>query len=146
MSGLVFLSLRILLVVCLYAFLGLAFFTIWSDLKRQSEIITLNKVPILTLTLQDGSHSFHFTRPGVHIGRDPACDCLLDDQTVSSQHAYLSFHHSQWWLEDLGSTNGTFLNELPVSTPMVVTMGDRVRCGQVNLDITIDASQGKQEK
>lgn len=146
MSGLVFLSLRILLVVCLYAFLGLAIFTIWSDLKHQSEIITQNKVPVLTLTLPDGGQSFRFSRPGVHIGRDPACDCLLDDHTVSSQHAYMSFHNSQWWLEDLGSTNGTFLNEIPVAAPMVVTMGDRIRCGQVNLDITIEAGQDKQEK
>jgi pSer/pThr/pTyr-binding forkhead associated (FHA) protein len=146
MSGLVFLALRIILVICLYAFLAWAFYTMWNDLKRQSEVITFNKVPALTLTRLDGAGKFRFSKAEVHIGRDPACDCLLEDQTVSSQHAFLSFHHNQWWLEDLGSTNGTFLNRLPVTSPMVVTIGDQIRCGQVNLDITIDGGETKQEQ
>ena len=141
MSGLVFLALRLVLVVCLYAFLAGAFYTIWIDLKRQSEIITSHKIPALTLSRFDDKRSFHFSKPEVRIGRDPACDCLLEDQTVSTQHAYLSFHHNQWWLEDLGSTNGTFLNQTPVSAPMVVTLGDQIRCGQVNLGISIDVRE-----
>jgi FHA domain len=145
MSGYVFLALRFLLVICLYGFLAWAFYTVWRDLKRQSEFLTFNKVPALTLSLPDGSGSFHFSKPEVHIGRDPACDCLLEDQTVSSQHAFLSFHHNQWWLEDLGSTNGTFLNQTPVSTPVVVTLGDQIRCGQVNLNISIDSRENRQE-
>ncbi len=146
MSGLVFLALRLILVICLYAFLGWAFYTIWVDLKRQSEKLAFLKVPVLTLTRQDGKGTYHFSRAEVHIGRDPACDCSLEDQTVSTQHAQLSYHHNQWWLEDLGSTNGTFLNQAPVSAPMVVTIGDRIRCGQVNLDISIDGVETKQEQ
>jgi pSer/pThr/pTyr-binding forkhead associated (FHA) protein len=146
MSGVVFLVLRLVLVICLYAFLAWAFYTLWIDLRRQSEIITFRKVPALTLTRQDGNGVFHFSRTEVHIGRDPACDCQLEDQTVSTQHAFLSFHHNQWWLEDLGSTNGTFLNQTPVTAPMVITIGDQIRCGQVNLDIFIDGREKGQEQ
>ena len=146
MSGLVFLALRLILVISLYAFLAWAFYTIWVDLKRQSERLAFLKMPVLTLTRQDGKGTYHFSRSEVHIGRDPACDCSLEDQTVSTQHAQLSYHHNQWWLEDLGSTNGTFLNQAPVSAPMVVTIGDRIRCGQVNLEITIDGLETKQEQ
>jgi hypothetical protein len=146
MSGVVFLALRLVLVLCLYAFLAWAFYTIWVDLRRQSEVLTFHKVPALTLTRQDGKLAYHFSKPEVHIGRDPASDCALEDQTVSIQHAYLSFHHNQWWLEDLGSTNGTFLNQAPVSAPMVVTMGDLIRCGQVCLEISIIGLEPKQEQ
>ncbi len=146
MSGLFFLALRLVMVLCLYAFLAWAFYTIWVDLRRQGEMLAFQKVPALTLTRQDGKGTYHFSKPEVHIGRDPACDCSLEDQTVSTQHAYLSFHHNQWWLEDLGSTNGTFLNQAPVSAPMVVTIGDQIRCGQVCLEITINGSQTKQEQ
>jgi pSer/pThr/pTyr-binding forkhead associated (FHA) protein len=145
MSGLVFLALRLILVVCLYAFLAWAFYTIWIDLKRQSEIITLHKIPALTLTRLDDKRSFHFSRPEIYIGRDPACDCLLEDQTVSTRHAHLSFHHNQWWLEDLGATNGTLLNQALVTSPVVITEGDQIRCGQVVLDVSIDGKDNQQE-
>jgi pSer/pThr/pTyr-binding forkhead associated (FHA) protein len=60
---------------------------------------------------------------------------LLDDPTVSNTHARLSYHHGQWWLEDLRSTNGTFLNDEAVASPLVVTDGDVVRCGQVQFTL-----------
>ena len=145
MSGLVFLALRLILVVCLYAFLAVAFYTIWIDLKRQSEIITSHKIPALTLTRLDDKRSFHHTKPEVRIGRDQACDCLLEDQTVSTQHALLSYHHNQWWLEDLGATNGTFLNQALVSSPVVITEGDQIRCGQVVLGVSIDGKDDQKE-
>ncbi len=145
MSGVVFLALRLLLIACLYAFLGWAFYTIWIDIKRQSEVLTFHKVPLLTLSLPDG-RSFHYSRPEVRIGRDLACDCRLEDKTVSTQHAHLSFHQNQWWLEDLGSTNGTFLNQAPVTAPLVVTTGDQIRCGQISLSISIAIEENEQEQ
>ena len=44
------------------------------------------------------------------IGRDTHCDLSVMDEALSAHHARITFHHGQWWLEDLNSTNGTFLN------------------------------------
>ena len=61
----------------------------------------------------------------------------MDDQTVSSQHARLAYRKQQWWLEDLASTNGTFLNGEAVTTPVVITHGDELRLGHLGVRIEI---------
>jgi FHA domain len=139
MSGSVLLALRIALVLALYSFLAWAFVILWQDLKRHSLQLAPRQHPALTLLYQmeDETRSLRFSAPEVTIGRDPSCDFSLDDKTVSAQHARLSYRQGQWWVEDLHSTNGTYLNEDPLSSPLVVTSGDQVRCGQVILDIAI---------
>jgi pSer/pThr/pTyr-binding forkhead associated (FHA) protein len=143
MSGIVLLILRILLVIALYAFLGWALLTLWRDLKRQGSQFIQRKPPAVTLLYQfaDETHSLRFNLPDVTIGRDPASDFSIDDKTVSAKHARLAFRQGQWWVEDLQSTNGTYLNDEPVSSPLVVTSGDQIRCGQVLLDIAIGESE-----
>jgi len=137
MSGQVLLGLRILLALSLYIFLGWALLTLWLDLRRQGKVLATHRAPPIALLSSDGELAFHFDRTVVSIGRDLACDCPFQDQTVSAQHARLSYHHNQWWIEDLGSTNGTFLNHEPVSSPLVVTQGDELRIGQVVLRISL---------
>jgi pSer/pThr/pTyr-binding forkhead associated (FHA) protein len=132
MSGIIFLILRFLLALALFAFLGYVLWTLWRDLKRQEEFLASRRLPPMQVALADGSQP-RFSTPEVVIGRDPACEIALEDPTVSNKHARLSYHHAQWWLEDLQSTNGTFLNGQAVSSPQVVTAGDVVCCGQVEL-------------
>ncbi len=134
MSGIVFLIVRILLALALFAFLGYVLWTLWRDMRQQDEILASRRLPPIRLSLADGSLR-QFSTPEVVIGRDPSCEIPLDDPTVSNNHARLSYHHGQWWLEDLHSTNGTFLNGEAVSAPLVVTGGDVVRCGQVELKL-----------
>jgi pSer/pThr/pTyr-binding forkhead associated (FHA) protein len=141
MSGPILLILRALLALALYAFLGWALFTLWRDLKRQSELLASRQPPDLTLTLADGI-SWRYATAEIILGRDPACDCCLDDPTVSTRHARLIYHHNQWWAEDLRSTNGTFLNQESVSTPVVITSGDELRCGQVVVQVAINSASG----
>ena len=69
------------------------------------------------------------------MGRDPASDLYIEDKTISARHAKLSYHHGQWWVEDLRSTNGTFLNDEPVQEPLVLASGDRLRFGQVQWQV-----------
>jgi hypothetical protein len=70
-------------------------------------------------------------RPVTVIGRVAACDVVADDPHVSAQHAELRFARGQWWLRDLGSSNGTTLNGQPVRTVMGVRPGDVLQCGRV---------------
>jgi pSer/pThr/pTyr-binding forkhead associated (FHA) protein len=131
MTGTVLLILRILLAVLLYAFLAWALYTLWRDLRRQAELQTARQVRPLDITFDGLEQGLRFTQLEVIIGRGRGCDVLLDDKTVSGRHARLAYHHGQWWLEDLASTNGTFLNGEPVSVAVVLTHGDQIRCGQV---------------
>jgi pSer/pThr/pTyr-binding forkhead associated (FHA) protein len=62
----------------------------------------------------------------------------LDANTVSAEHARLSYHHQNWWLEDLGSRNGTYLNLERVTTAAILVSGDELQIGQVLIKISIN--------
>ena len=139
MSAIILLILRILLAALLYGFLGLEIYTLLRDLKQQGELLAARQPPPLTLTnlAESDVHPQHYTQPVIILGREPDCDFSVDDQTVSSQHARLSYHQQQWWLEDLRSTNGTFLNGKAVTAPVVITHGDELRLGHLGGNIEI---------
>jgi pSer/pThr/pTyr-binding forkhead associated (FHA) protein len=145
-SAILLLVLRILLAALLYGFLGLAIYTLLWDLKQQGELLAARQPPPLTLTNMEEVNvvSLHYTKPVIILGREPGCDFPLDDQTVSSQHARLSYHQQQWWLEDLASTNGTFLNGEAVTAPVVITHGDELRLGHMGVRIELGLAEGKQ--
>lgn len=139
MSGPILLALRLALALCLYAFLGWTLYTLWQDLKQHGRQVFTYRQPPLTLYLLNGeSKSFRFELPDVLVGRDPACDCVLNDSTVSARHVRLYYRLGQWWAEDLRSTNGTALNGEEIHEPAALADGDRLRCGQVNLRIALD--------
>ncbi len=145
MSAIILLILRILMAVLLYAFLGLAVFIILRDLKQQGDLLAARRPPPLTLTslVEANPISQRYTQPEIILGREPGCDFPLSDQAVSSRHARLSYHHQQWWIEDLASTNGTYLNGEAVISPVVVTHGDQLRLGQVGIKVEISQDSPK---
>jgi predicted component of type VI protein secretion system len=70
------------------------------------------------------------------VGRDPGLALHLDeDGQVSRRHARFSRSSGGVVLEDLGSTNGTYLNEQPISTPRMLRPGDKVRLGLTVLEL-----------
>lgn len=140
MSAPFVLALRVLLAMSLYAFLGWALATIWNELRSQGTLLAARKIPGINLNLQIDNQmptQHYFSQSEILLGRDSHCDLPLHDDTVSVRHARLSFHHGQWWLEDLGSTNGTRLNRELVSIPTVVINGDLVECGKVSIVINL---------
>jgi hypothetical protein len=143
-SAILLLVARILMAAALYGFLGLVVFIVLRDLKQQGELLAARQPPVLILTnsLDADAIPKRYMKPEVILGREADCDFPLDDQTVSSQHARLSYHQKQWWLEDLASTNGTYLNDDPVSSPVVITHGDVLRLGRVVVRIEIGAENG----
>jgi hypothetical protein len=145
MSGPVLLILRIAIAVSLYAFLGWGLWLLWRDLRRQSRALGAPVNPALVLALQGEGHAamYRYTSPEVTIGRDPTCECRLDNPTISARHARLSFHHTQWWVEDLHSRNGTLLNDEVVRSQVVVTSGDSLRCGSLKFVIEISAEDAR---
>jgi hypothetical protein len=140
MSGLIVLILRALLTLALYGFLGWALWTIWLDLRTAGLRSQTYKVRAISLKIRIKKQPpiyRSFSKAEVILGRDPTCDITLEDKSVSAQHAKFSFHHGQWWIEDLESTNGTKLNLYKLTTPTVITNGDEIKCGYAHLMVNL---------
>ena len=72
----------------------------------------------------------HEIAGGVVIGRGKVATIRLKDPLASARHARIARQGEQFMLEDLGSTNGTFLNGVLMSAPTALTEGDRIRLGE----------------
>jgi hypothetical protein len=70
------------------------------------------------------------------LGRAAGCQVTLDDTYVSQLHARIFQRDGELFVEDLGSTNGTYLNRAKVSGPMAMKPGDRLQVGSVVLELT----------
>lgn len=71
----------------------------------------------------------------ITVGRAAGCQIVIDDNYVSQLHARLFLRDGQLLVEDLGSTNGTYLNRAKVSGPMVMRRGDRLQVGNTVMEI-----------
>ncbi len=69
------------------------------------------------------------------VGRGESCSIRVEDSYVSQQHARLFLRDGSWLVEDLGSTNGTYLNDQRVTSPMPVRPGDLVKVGKTVLEL-----------
>ncbi len=96
---------------------------------RQSRML------IVTEGISTGKN-FPLNEPGpegpahIIIGRDPGVDFLIDSPGISRRHAQITIQDDQCTLEDLGSSNGTFLNGERLSQPRRLRNGDVIRLGQ----------------
>jgi hypothetical protein len=68
-------------------------------------------------------------RRSLLLGRDPASDLPIEDVEISRRHARLIAQSGGYAIEDLGSMNGTFVNDERISTVITLKPGDRVRFG-----------------
>ena len=87
--------------------------------------------PKLRVTTAAGlkSGAAYDLREGAVLGRGDQADIVLEDSFASSRHARLAPHGDVIVLEDLGSTNGTYLNDEPLRGPQPLHPGDRIRIG-----------------
>jgi len=65
----------------------------------------------------------------VLIGRSPASSLVIDDDYVSSRHARIFSQQGEWFVEDLGSTNGTLVDDVRIDQPTPLRPGTAVRIG-----------------
>ncbi len=65
------------------------------------------------------------------IGRDVNNSIVVDDEFASTEHASLAFRGRAWYVEDLGSTNGTFLNGVRIDGLSAIAYGDELQVGRV---------------
>lgn len=133
--------LRIVFQVLIYAFIAVVLIYVVKDLQRTGSTVKERR------RLQKFTHGSSYLKleyapegsglegsefllgAETKIGRDPKSEIVLSEKVVSNNHAKIYFDHGQYWLEDLGSTNGTLLNGLPLSGPAVLTNGDQIKIG-----------------
>lgn len=139
------LVLRLALIIGLYLFLLVVVVVAWRELRASAgtekpaaeETVSEKR----SLVVVDGSdtplqHGDAFPlRPVTSLGRDPVNTIVIPDAGASAEHALISVRDGHWWLEDLGSTNGTFLNDIPIEAPVIVAPGDLIRVGHVKMKI-----------
>ena len=76
-----------------------------------------------------------FFPPHILIGRHPSCEIVLDDKAISLRHARISFKDRGWWITDLKSRNGTFINSEKIDDRHLLTSDDEIRIGHEILSI-----------
>ncbi|MFC4005190.1 FHA domain-containing protein [Prauserella oleivorans] len=69
------------------------------------------------------------------IGRADDSTLVLDDDYASTRHARLSLRGDEWYVEDLGSTNGTYLDRAKVTAPLRVPLGVPIRIGKTVIEL-----------
>jgi len=92
--------------------------------------------PTATLVIRQGPQagmSFPLTGNQIVIGREEGTDVALQDPEASRRHALISWQGGQYIAEDLGSTNGTFVNGVQITSPQALNPGDSIGIGQTAL-------------
>jgi hypothetical protein len=72
---------------------------------------------------------------GVLLGRNPECTLVLDDDFASGRHARIYQGSDGWYVEDLGSTNGTYLGTTRLTEPVLLEAGATLRIGKTVLEL-----------
>jgi pSer/pThr/pTyr-binding forkhead associated (FHA) protein len=100
-------------------------------------------VRVAKLVGDPGRRSYLLPLRAVTIGRNDRCDVVIEDDSVSRRHARICERHGRYWLADLGSMNGTYLEGDPITDERELRQGARVRLGGVSLKFTtVDADEG----
>ncbi len=141
------LFLRILLAGALYLFLGAILWLLWRDLHRPASdaILTPRNYGRLTVVATetnaggaDGSLEIgaSFQLQAINsLGRSAINTITIPDAYASAEHALLIYRGGQWWLEDRGSRNGTTVNNIPIDAPTVISAGEIIGIGRVQLKL-----------
>lgn len=103
-----------------------------EEVKTQVAEPELSRNPEYYLEILEGPdnrQSFPLLSDNFHIGRHSQCEIVLHDPEISRRHLKLSREERGWLLDDMGSTNGTWVNGQRI-TRQVVVPGEKIRMGQ----------------
>ena len=97
--------------------------------KKKTSFLTGRGVLVSLSSLSLGK-TYVIDRESVLIGRDTSCEVCLDDPLISKVHSRITVEEDKIFkIEDLGSTNGTFLNKKKLSKPTQIYYSDRIVLG-----------------
>lgn len=130
---------RILLLAVLYLFLWAVIRAIWRDLRRAPERVpasyALAGMPRLHV-VEPGESAFRAgevidLQPLTTVGRSATNTLVVQDETISSRHAAIEYRDGRWWVHDLDSTNGTYVNRRRLAGTTELRPSDLVHLGRV---------------
>jgi pSer/pThr/pTyr-binding forkhead associated (FHA) protein len=139
----ILLLLRLLSAALLLGFLGLIAWLIYQDVRltkavlaRQQQVSGALRV-VASESGEPAVDTLYSLTPITSIGRAKSSTIVLDEGYVSTKHALLVQRGGQWWLEDLGSRNGTLLNGVELAETAVVSAGDVITIGGTALKVEV---------
>jgi hypothetical protein len=118
---------------------------VWMEARELAHATTRRISPVaptrgrrmpsrLVLLEGKGPPTVDLVPPETIVGRDSSCHLTIPDASVSHKHARVYHSDGEWYVEDLGSTNGTFVNDRPLTRPVVLRPGDTVSIGRSTLE------------
>ncbi len=137
--------LRLLFIVLLYLFLMQVVIAITRDLRKTaaaSENPGKQAAPVVghLIVVDSGpSNILPGTRfdlsPQTTIGRGPTNTIQLTDNFISGEHTRLWFRNGLWYVQDAGSTNGTYVNNQPAREALAARFGDIIQVGFIRFKL-----------
>ncbi len=142
MPEIVIVVLKYLFLALLYLFVALVVMAVLRELyggrafSSGPGVLKKGRGPRLVIAKEGGRGRkvAHPVQGGLVIGRAPDCDLVLEDEFVSNYHAKVYLLGGRFYVEDLGSTNGTFVNGRRISTPLELRGGDVIQVGRTSLE------------
>lgn len=125
---------RLLFLLLLYLFLARVIRALLRDLRAAARETVDRPGRLVVLELPSGepeagrSFGLDVITP---LGRDVNNAIVIDDPFASAEHAVLTYRGRSWFLEDLDSTNGSFINGQAIDGVAALSFGDEVQIGQV---------------
>lgn len=103
-------------------------------------------MPQLTLLLgRKTIQSYDMDQPVIRVGRDESVDIVIDNPSVSRNHVEIRREGDRWTVQDLGSSNGTFLNGKRIETAQPLTPGDEIGIGKFSIIFEKELASRKAE-
>ena len=106
------------------------------------DAVTSNKV--LRLAVPGLATPFLLTE-ALTIGRAEGCELKLADQQVSRQHTRIERRQDEFWIIDLGSSNGTFVNDSRITETIRLEPGDKIQIGDTTLEVLAESSSAPED-
>jgi hypothetical protein len=105
--------------------------------RKQPKARSRKGVPshVLVVEGRNAGERAELAEAPILIGRGGDAAIRLDDDYVSTRHARIAASGDQWFVEDLGSTNGTYIGTVRISQPTTLTLGTQVRIGKTILEL-----------
>jgi hypothetical protein len=129
-------AVRLLFLALVYLFLARVVRALLRDLRAAAREPAARPGRLVILESPSGEppagHSFALDVI-TPLGRDVNNAIVVDDPFASADHAVLTFRGQSWYLEDLGSTNGTYINGRPVAGVAPIGFGDELQIGEVRM-------------
>lgn len=105
--------------------------------RRQPRTRSRKGVPTHVLVVEgpNAGERAELAQAPILIGRGTDAAIRLDDDYVSTRHARIAASGDQWFVEDLGSTNGTYIGTVRINQPTTLALGTQVRIGKTILEL-----------